>query len=70
MIEEDSIGQFEQEASDYEIVFKNHIAKIRPSDAEGMWTIHIYLDGKCLVKDYFILKEKMITNMISVDYTM
>lgn len=70
MIEEDSIGQFETGSFDYEVVFKNRISRIQGRNAEGTWLIQIYLDGKCIVKDYIMLKRRVITNMISLDYKM
>lgn len=68
MIEEDSIGQFEPEKSDYEIIFKNHISGMPGRGAEGMWVIQIYLDGRCIAKDYFVMKRKVISNTVFFDY--
>lgn len=67
MIEEDSVGQFATEICNYEIIFKNHISRIQGRNAEGMWIIQVYLDGRCIVKDYFVVKTKIVTNMAFID---
>ena len=68
-LEECCIGQCNQEA-DYEVVFMNHIAHMSGSVAGGMWTFQVYLDGKCIIKDYFVLKRKVINNMSLLNYKM
>ena len=59
-LEERSIGQFEPREADYEIVFHNHIPSACGRNADGVWTYQIYVDGKCVVKDYFALKRKVV----------
>ena len=54
--------------ADYEIVFKSHISPMHGRNAEGMWTFQIYLDGKCVVKDYFVLKRKVFNTCVRNNY--
>lgn len=67
-IEESSMGQFEPNEADYEIVFKTHISPMNGRNAEGMWSFQIYLDGKCVVKDYFVLKRKVSNTLTKYRY--
>ena len=59
-LEESSIGQFEENEADYEIIFKTHISPLNGRAAEGMWSYQIYLDGKCVVKDYFSVRRQTV----------
>ena len=59
-LEESSIGQFEANEADYEIIFKTHISPLNGRAAEGMWSYQIYLDGKCVVKDYFSVRRQTV----------
>ena len=59
-LEESSIGQFEANEADYEIIFKTHISPLNGRVAEGMWSYQIYLDGKCVVKDYFSVRRQTV----------
>ncbi len=70
MIEESSIGQFEENEADYEVVFKNRISRIQGRNAEGMWTCQVYLDGKRIIKDYFVVKRKIISDLVLFDCKM
>lgn len=70
MIEESSMGQFEQSEADYEVVFKNRIKNIQGRYAEGMWTYQVYLDGKRIIKDYFVVKRKIISDLVLFDCKM
>jgi len=69
-LEERSIGQFEPSEADYEVIFRNHIASMHGRIADGMWSYQIYLDGKCVVKDYFALKRKVVQVMSMYNYKM
>lgn len=69
-LEECSIGQFEPNEADYEVVFKNHISPMHGRIAEGIWSFQIYLDGRCVVKDYFVLKRKVFHAMSMLNYKM
>lgn len=67
MLEESSIGQFETNEADYEVIFKNRISRIQGRNAEGMWSIQLYMDGKCIVKDYFAIKRNVLSNIVLLD---
>ena len=69
-LEECSIGQFEKNEADYEVVFRNHIVATLGRAAEGMWSFQIFLDGKSVVKDYFVLKRKVISAVSRFQYGM
>ena len=69
-LEECSIGQFEKNEADYEVVFRNHIVATLGRAAEGMWSFQIFLDGKSVVKDYFVLKRKVINAVSRFQYGM
>lgn len=70
MLEESSMGQFEPNEADYEVVFRNRISRIPGRNAEGMWSFQVYLDGKRVVNDYFIVKKKIISDFVLCDYKM
>lgn len=70
MLEESTMGQFEQQEADYEVIFKNRIARIQGRYAEGMWSIQVYLDGKLVIKDYLVLKKKITSDIVLFDYKM
>lgn len=69
-LEECSMGQFEQNEADYKVVFKNQISGIDNNSAEGVWSFQVYLDGKRIIQDYFIIKKKVISNMFLLDCRM
>ena len=46
MLEESTMGQFEQKVADYEVIFKKRIDRIQGRYAEGMWSVQIYLEGE------------------------
>lgn len=68
-IEECSIGR-QGKLEDYRVVFKNHIERMLGRVAEGMWAIQVYLDGNSMIKDYFVLKRKVISNNTLFNYKM
>lgn len=68
-IEECSIGH-QENLEDYRVVFKNHIERMLGRVAEGMWAVQVYLDGKSIIKDYFVLKRKIISNSTLLNYKM
>ena len=70
MLEESTIGQFEQKEADYEVVFKIRIARIQGRHAEGMWSVQMYLDGKLVIKDYLVLKKKITSEVVLFDCKM
>ena len=70
MLEESAIGQFEQREADYEVVFKNRIARIQGRYAEGMWSVQMYLDGKLVIKDYLLIKKKITSDVVLFDCRM
>lgn len=70
MLEESTIGQFEQKEADYEVIFKSRIARIQGRHAEGMWSVQMYLDGKLVIKDYLVLKKKITSEVVLFDCKM
>lgn len=68
-IEECAIGKNDV-MEEYEVIFQNHIAHIPGRVAEGMWAFQVYLDGHCIIKDYFVLKRKVLSNMALLNYKM
>ncbi|MBQ9699159.1 MAG: hypothetical protein IJV71_00900 [Lachnospiraceae bacterium] len=70
MLEESSMGQFEPNEADYEVVFKNRVSRIQGRNAEGMWSFAVYLDGKQIIKDYFVVKRKIMSDMVLFDCKM
>lgn len=70
MLEESSMGQFEPNEADYEVVFKNRVSRIQGRNAEGMWSFAVYLDGKQIIKDYFVVKRKIMSDMVLFDCRM
>lgn len=66
-LEERMVGE-KDKAMDYNVLFCNHIAHNLGRVAEGMWSFQIYLDGRCVIKDYFSLKRKVFSDTALLNY--
>lgn len=59
----------DEEDCDVDIILKKRISETEMRFAEGVWQIRAFLDGKSVIKDYFILKRNIISNMVVSDYS-
>ncbi|MBQ4069246.1 MAG: hypothetical protein IJC76_08345 [Lachnospiraceae bacterium] len=67
-LEECVIGELDIYSSCMEIVFGNRVSGMSINTVEGMWQVRIYLDGRCVIKDYLVIKRHLNRKMIMFDY--
>lgn len=68
-LEEGGIYADEEDDCEVDIIFKKQISETEMRFAEGVWQIRAFLDGKSVIKDYFVLKKNIISNMVVSYYS-
>ncbi len=69
-LEEKSINTSKDNIYKTNVIFKTNISNVPINYAIGMWCVQAYMDGRCIVKDFFTVKKKVVNRQQYMNFQM